>query len=71
MANKLTLKQLTEFLYKFEHSRLEYPDWREGQRFFNLLNEYYNELSEEIRGTEVDPFYNDKNIKYCISYILE
>ena len=51
---------------------LLYPEWREGQAYFNLLFKDYPELAEEIRGTEYDPFYADhmKNSKERINKFL-
>lgn len=41
-----------------------HPEMRKGQVLFNYLyaNEQTREFAEEIRGTELDPFYNDKLI---------
>jgi hypothetical protein len=45
------------------------PYYRLGQAFFNILYEQHEDISNEIRGTEFDPFYNDKKIPKCIEYI--
>lgn len=37
----------------------DYPHWRYGQTLFNVLHEGWPELANEIRGTEIDPFYTD------------
>jgi len=46
----------------------DYYCLRSGQAFFNVLHRDYPELAEEIRGTELDPFYdsgkNDKFIEW-------
>lgn len=34
-------------------------DWRYGQTCFNVLYELDSDLANSIRGTELDPFYND------------
>jgi len=33
--------------------------WRMGQRLFNTLNLTNQDLANEIRGTRLDPFYNN------------
>lgn len=34
-----------------------HPEWRYGQTLFNVLHSLYPELSEQIRGADIDPFY--------------
>jgi hypothetical protein len=41
--------------------RLEARNWRYGQTAFNVLTECRADLSEQIRGTILDPFYKDDN----------
>ena len=45
--------------------------WRPGQRFFNVLAEYHPELAEKIRGTDIDPFYDDHKIKDAIEFLVK
>lgn len=40
-----------------EYSKPENLNWRYGQITFNILAQERPDLSEEIRGTEMDPFY--------------
>lgn len=40
-------------------ARVEWTGERYGQAFFNVLAEYRPDLSEVIRGTELDPFHKD------------
>ena len=35
----------------------EERDWRWGQTLFNVLYRYRQDLSEQVRGTELDPFH--------------
>lgn len=35
---------------------------RRGQCVFNYMNEYFPEKANEFRGTEIDPYYDDKKI---------
>jgi hypothetical protein len=40
----------------------DHPEWRTGQAAFNVLWEHRRDLSEQIRGTDLDPFYvRDRN----------
>lgn len=55
---------------------LEHPEQRKGQAIFNYLysNEQTRAFAQEIRGTALDPFYNDKLIgdvlaKLCIRMV--
>ena len=45
-------------------------DMRHGQLLFNLLHERFPDVANSIRGTSIDPFYRDENIKVCLNYIL-
>jgi hypothetical protein len=35
------------------------PEWRAGQAIFNVLARTRPDLSEQLRGTALDPFYLD------------
>jgi hypothetical protein len=37
------------------------PAWRLGQAYFNVLNVIAPDLANEIRGTDLDPFYKEKD----------
>lgn len=39
-----------------------HPEWRPGQTYFNVLNEFRPDLSERVRGTLIDPFHSDSII---------
>jgi hypothetical protein len=39
--------------------KMKRPHLRVGQTYFNCLTYVDSDLAEEIRGTEIDPFYND------------
>lgn len=34
------------------------PRWRFGQTAFNVLYDMYPDLADEIRGSNIDPFYS-------------
>ena len=68
---KLNNKQLTEYILKCEEIREEYPQWRKGQTYFNVLYDMYPEIAEEIRATAYDPFHVDTVIPYFLNHITE
>lgn len=41
----------------------ESPELRKGQTLFLALESLDSEIADMIRGTDADPFYNDKNIR--------
>jgi hypothetical protein len=42
---------------------------RQGQAYFNVLCENRPDLSEQIRGTPLDPFYKDFVPGDCIAFV--
>ena len=42
--------------------RTLYPEWREGQTYFNVLYRQRPELADEIRSTKLDPCYRDERV---------
>ena len=40
-----------------------YPEQRKGQAFFNSLALNRPDLSEQIRGTNLDPFYREADLQ--------
>lgn len=51
-----------QYLAKFGEMRKAHPQWREGQAYFNALEELLPDFANEIRGTKLDPFYHDDRI---------
>lgn len=43
--------------------------WRKGQLLFNTLAQLAPEVSESLRGTEKDPYYDDKKIPDALAWI--
>lgn len=58
-SQKLTSTQLKTLEFDVAIARNNYPSWRLGQTYFNVLYQYYPELADSIRSTEYDPFYVD------------
>jgi len=46
-----------EYLDSVEAALLAHPAWRQGQTYFNVLASERPDLSEQVRGTVLDPFY--------------
>jgi hypothetical protein len=51
-----------EFYRMVRRASIAYPEWRVGQRFFNVLARMDPVLADMIRGTSADPFYDDSKI---------
>lgn len=49
--------------------RLNYPNERKGQAYFNTLHEMRPDLSEQVRGSHIDPFYRDEVIENFLSFV--
>lgn len=48
---------IDEFYDEARDRRAAHPEWRYGQALFNTLVDVRPDLSEQVRGTENDPFY--------------
>lgn len=48
-----------------------HPEWRRGQAFFNVLCNYDPAAAEAMRGTDIDPFYDNKRIPQAIWFVAE
>jgi hypothetical protein len=67
---KLTKDQFTEFGTRVQ-AMLRATRWRCGQAMFNVLTDMNLSLAEEVRGTELDPFYDNERIGAFMKHILE
>lgn len=45
------------------------PDWRMGQTYFNVLSQVRPDLAELVRGTELDPFYQDDRVVGFLEFV--
>jgi hypothetical protein len=45
--------------------------WRRGQTAFNFLHDVRPDLSEQVRGSVRDPFYNDKRLPEFYTWVGE
>lgn len=50
-------KTYESYLAEVEAATKQHPDWRYGQVAFNVLFEMRPDLSKQIRGNYLDPFY--------------
>lgn len=48
---------------------MDMPHMRHGQAYFNALYEVNPTIANEIRGTFIDPFYNDSRIERFMNVI--
>lgn len=44
---------------------------RQGQAYFNVLYSVRPDISEQIRGTDLDPFYKEYVPAECIVFVQE
>lgn len=51
---------------RFRSNVANIPECRRGQNLFNAIAEEWPWAAEQIRGTDTDPFYNDKRIPECV-----
>lgn len=49
----------TDFLMNVSYAYVNAHDWRYGQTCFNVLYSLDEDLANSIRGTALDPFYED------------
>jgi hypothetical protein len=61
---------IADISHTSETYRKTYYDWRRGQCLFNALVAVAPSIGEQIRGTDVDPFYNDSKIPECWNTIV-
>ncbi len=55
----------------YVYSRTWPEDWRRGQVWFNALHRVRPDLSEKVRGTQFDPFYQDDRVPKFINWLAE
>lgn len=48
-----------------------HPLWRKGQRLFQALHDTNVTLANEIRGTDIDPFYDDTRCMDFYAWLTE
>lgn len=57
MSAELTWSDLTIAIAQAHNA---HPEWRYGQLLFNVVHELRPDISERLRSTSVDPFYDSK-----------
>ncbi len=56
-----------QYWQRVEQAIRDHPEWRTGQAAFNVLFIHRRDLSEQIRGTELDPFYaREIPTEFCV-----
>ena len=54
--------KIHDFFLKIEEEKKKNPHLRKGQIAFNLMMSIKPEKAEIVRGSNIDPFYNDSSI---------
>lgn len=65
----MATKSLWDFLAywpKYESGQ----NLREGQRFFNCLSDFDEQLANRLLSTDSDPFYDDTRIPKAIEFVV-
>jgi hypothetical protein len=52
-----------------EVARLSYPGLRRGQAMFNVACDLDRLALDQLRGTDLDPFYRDERIPAFVAYL--
>jgi len=61
--------ELQRFWDGWKIYQTEHPSQRQGQTLFNFLYLRRRDLAEKLRGSQIDPFYNDENIHATKKFI--
>lgn len=51
--------QFNDYYEEVINTLAKEPEWRVGQAAFNILMDYRPNLAEEVRATNLDPFFFD------------
>lgn len=70
-ASHLVINTLDEFLAYVDELRDIFPEWRRGQTFFNALDRIRPELSDAIRGTDADPYYDNARMLPFMEWLVQ
>jgi hypothetical protein len=57
------------YLERVARRKAIHPTERMGQAYFNQLHEDRPDISEDVRGDEIDPFYNDDLIGQFLVFV--
>lgn len=60
-----------EYIVASMKSQRLYPEQRVGQTFFNTLANVDPMLTNEIKGSDLDPFYHDQRIPDFLTRVQE
>lgn len=58
---------LEAFTREVSHVASMRPQWRHGQVLFNVLGDHDRVLTEEIRGTDADPFHAESSFDWRVA----
>jgi hypothetical protein len=65
----MTEKEMCALAVKMQDNMRKYPKRRRGQNYFNALNDLHHDLANQIRGTDLDPFYDDKKLASFLEWV--
>jgi hypothetical protein len=59
------------YLEMVREAQTDYPEWRIGQAYFNVLSTVNTDLAERVRASRIDPFYRDERLPFFLSFVGE
>lgn len=62
---------MPELIRRSEKLICYFPEYRRGQALFNACLELYPDIANQLRGTDCDPFHNDKRIDAFLGRVQE
>lgn len=68
---KLNRDQVLDFIATVTVTRSANPTWRWGQVVFNVGRDMFPVIFEGIRGSKLDPFYDNTRVDQLIQVIFE
>lgn len=60
--------ELNYAMNKAKQCAEQYKNWRWGQCVFNVFYAYFPEITDPIRGTDDDCFYDDNKVEKFLSH---
>jgi len=67
------MRELTfsQYLERVAVEKRIHPEWRMGQTYYHVLHELRPDISEYVRGSQYDPFHEDKVIPDFLWVVCE
>jgi hypothetical protein len=70
MDNKRGDRAVAQLCLTWVDALRENPSWRNGQALFNALTQVLPAIAEEVRGSPIDPFHNNRTMANVLAFVL-